>query len=132
MKHKTTVKSFIKCGINNVLYSNTDYTAVKKNEISDNNNSNYRCESCDKDFNEFYSHTALPLNKYVWIWPSNVYKVFLPLNFHSKILMCLTVWKTQQLLFYQIQPYTSISYFSSQSITLKWWSSNGIENRCLL
>jgi hypothetical protein len=46
-------KSFAKCEINNVLYSNTDYAAVKHSKISDNNNSNYRCGSYGKLFSEF-------------------------------------------------------------------------------
>jgi len=47
VKHETNVKSFTKCEINNVIQITQH---LKRSEILDNNNSNYRCGSCDKDF----------------------------------------------------------------------------------
>jgi hypothetical protein len=47
VKHKTILKSFRKCEINNGLDSTKDFVLLEKSEILDSNNSDDECDSSD-------------------------------------------------------------------------------------
>lgn len=57
MKHKTNVKTFIKSEINNELYSNTVYVAVKKVKFWTITTVNIGVAAVTKIFNEFYAQS---------------------------------------------------------------------------